>query len=41
MEPAGEGVFNPCGLFPVEGPLVEHHRDGESVGVAVRDSPDY
>ena len=41
MDPAGEGLFNPCGLLPVEGPFVEHHRDGESVGVAVRNSPDY
>ena len=41
MEPAGEGVFNPCGLLPGEGPLVEHHRDGESVRVAVRNWPDF
>ena len=41
MESAGEGVFNPCGLLPGEGPLVEHHRDGESAGMAVRNLPDY
>ena len=41
MESAGEGLFNPCGLFPGEGPLGKHHRDGESVGMAVRNSPDY
>ena len=41
MEPAGEGVFRPCSLLPGEGPLVKHHRDGESVGMAVRNSPDY
>ena len=41
MEPAGEGVFDQCGLLPGEGPLVEHHRDGESVGMAVLNSPDY
>ena len=41
MEPAGEGVFKPCGLLSGEGPLVEHHRDGDSVGVAVCNSPDY
>ena len=40
MEPAGGG-FKPCGLLRGDGPLLEHHRDGESVGMAVRNSPDY